>query len=437
MKSYYRGKEVLSIHHGGREAFALISGGTLSFLGDYTPATTIPVTDPPYANTGGVTSITGARNGGATLTAPSWTWNNADTVTRSWLVGDEVVATGATTFAGGVDGDTVYYREVAVNVAGSTTKKSSPFFVSDPAQHFQETALAEIEGMLDGAVGGAAEMEVFSYVDHDTPSYTRNISLWAEPLVPQLCSAVAWKNLGTMESYGGILISPRHVLYCYHAHPHAEDTWLYPRGQDTVLRWVLPDNSIVEAIQICQYDRSEAKPGYASLESLGLAANLDLCVATLDRDVEALGVPVMPILQLRSIYEWSAYFENETPIINVSQGSGRETDKVPYPQISDYPYYNKSMVCIGPYIRSTEPTSLFDYKAWDGDSGTPVFIVCDGVVYLHGVMMTPYWGRLPIGIYIDAVNGMIAASDAGAVAMGRMEAPTGITVTTVAPMPPS
>ena len=30
---------------------------------------------------------------------------------------------------------------------------------------------------------------------------------------------------GGKQSYGGILISPRHVLYCEHSKPHARNTW--------------------------------------------------------------------------------------------------------------------------------------------------------------------------------------------------------------------
>lgn len=343
------------------------------------------------------------------------------------------VSTGETsaTYSGTTsDGDIIQYRETATNGAGSYTHVHARFAVSSAVAAYQNEKHAQFSPLIAGKTGGAADMDIFSSVDHTVTTaapmgtYTRNANLWAAPLVPQLTGAVAWRASLWVESHGGILITPRHVLYCEHSHPYANGTFIYPIP-DMKLRFVLEDNSVVEATQLCQSDqKNPANPGWISSVSLG--GGVDLCVAVLDKDVETLGAHVVRIPRIRTPEEYSALLEFSSPFFAISQGYGRSTTDIPPTPISDYPQYHKSMANIRTdgWGRAAAPYDNFDYAVWKGDSGTPQFLLHRGEVYLQEII-----SGASTSLNIDKINHLIGAADAGAVAMGRLETVTGLTVT--------
>jgi hypothetical protein len=404
-----------------------------------TPISGTPGT--PYLAGGQDIRITGSHSPGSTLTRPEITWVNTDSsdlvVVRQWFLNGEPTGESGPTFSATTDGDLVQYIETASNDLGESTQNINwpRFPVSAGVAAHQAEAHTEMQTLTDGLPGGLVNMAVFSAFDHAAQAYTRNLELWAAPLVAQLAACVAWKSM-TRESYGGVLISPRHVLYCHHAHPHAESTWIFPKGPETI-RFVLPDNSVVNAIQICQTSYREDRPGY--LDPLGYVPNrLDLVVATLDRDMTDYGIHPIPIPLMRSPEEWTAFAANGVPRLAVSQGVGRPTSVIPPEPISDYPQYHPAMV----YIRTPStnslgadaPYDLLDYRVWDGDSGTPAFLLHRGQLYLEGILVSTPWGRVPAPIHAARINEMIIASDNGAVTLGRLSAPTGLAITPV-PLP--
>ncbi len=126
-----------------------------------------------------------------------------------------------------------------------------------------------------------------------------------------------------------------------------------------------------------------------------------------------------------------------TPYIAVSQGAGRRTNTIPPNPISKYPLYNDIMLHISPQPYA-HPLSSFRYYVWDGDSGTPVFLNIDSTVYLTGIMIFAEFGFRPADPY--TINQLITAADANAIAMGRLSAQTGYTVSSfplsTIPVPP-
>lgn len=396
------------------------------------PTTPLPVNYPPYLAGAQSLLITGSNAAGATLTRPALVWTNPHgsemTVVGTWWKNGEATDEHGATYNDTADGDLIEYREIATNGIGASTPPTWPkFAVSDAVAAYQADMHDEMSPLISGKAG-AADMVVFSALNHVTPTYTRNASLWAASLVSQLTGCAAWKNRA-VESYGGVLITPRHVLYCNHAHPHAEGTWIYPSPQQ-IVRFVKADGTAVSAVQICQTDYNSAKPGYINPAAYS-PANLDLCVALLDRDLTLDGINVFPIPLVRSVEEYIAMNPTGAPKMAASQGSGRSTSTVPPTPISDYPQYNKSMI----YVRTVggfqadAPYGDLDYAVWDGDSGTPAFLLHRGVMYLEGIIVTSGWGRVPVPLHVARINQMIAAADAGAVALGRLVAPTGLTVT--------
>lgn len=394
--------------------------------------------------------ITGSHAPGATLTRPTIVWGAADSVAGTWVKNGVATAATGETYSDTADGDVIQYREIAANEYGSSLPATTAdFAVSSPAAAF----LAEVHaGMAALATGksGAAHMNVFSSLNHTAGTYTRNLSSWAASLIPQLTGVVAWKGNGTVESYGGVLITPRHVLYCRHAHPHAEGTWIYPSPPMTV-RFVLADNSVVNAIQLAQSAQPNAGwtpeqladgeaniPGFVNLmgqtSRFGMLIQwpIDLCVAILDRDMDALGVHVVPLADWRSQAEWMVSHATGVPSFGASQAFGRATNSVPPTPISDYPQQHQAMHYIRQFNQeAVAPFNGLDYQVWDGDSGTPTFLLHRGVVYLDRILTTSPWGGMNPVAFIDQVNQMIAAADAGAIKLGRLAEPTGLTVAPV------
>jgi hypothetical protein len=202
---------------------------------------------------------------------------------------------------------------------------------------------------------------------------------------------------------------------------------------------VLADNSVVNAVQLAQTMQGVASstPGFISLVGQtdlfgGALTIIDLCVAVLDLDMDAEGAHVVPIPAVRSRAESDAIFQPGTPLFAVSQGAGRSTNSTPPVPISDYPRTHKAMH----YVRqlgqtAVSPYDAVDYQVWDGDSGTPTFLLHRGVVYLDRILTHSPWGGWRVGAYVPQLNQMIAAADAGAIALGRLTEPTGLTVTAV------
>jgi hypothetical protein len=335
----------------------------------------------------------------------------------------------------------VYFGNLEVTAFGPSDipPLPPPTFDDDAyAQFLLNTTTPELSGLINGLPGGATNMELWSQRNVTIPSYTRNPNFWALPLVNQLTGAAAYKDdvTGAKQSYGGILISPRHLLYCDHAKPHAANTWsIAPNNtKPCKIQFVLGNGDVVEAIQLAQTSRRTTKdrPGAYTPEDWpeGATAAPDLCVAVLDRDVEVLGCHVMPIPTLSKGVLQRITTLN-IPTLNVTQGYERSTNTIPPIPISDYPQYHNAMLAIGRGNLSLTPYSLFDYTVWDGDSGTPAMLLINGILYLERILL---WsgggGRQPSGS-LDHINAMLQVADADAVERGKMAEPTGIVIESV------
>jgi len=277
---------------------------------------------------------------------------------------------------------------------------------------------------------GAAGMRLFAKFDHAAETYVRNPDLWAQDLVKGLTGVVIY-NDHSIESYGGVLITPRHLLFCAHAHPHAAGTWpVNPERAGAEHRFVTMDGRLVKSTQIHQA-KSHAN---SRLPEMG---SVDLCVALLDRDLEAEGLHVVPFFPPVSVSAHKAAMEQarETgepfAFFGVSQGVGRRTQSVPPEPIGDYPREHARMVYIKDRTDMTQsrgelgPFAAWDYRVWDGDSGTPAFLLLNGEPHLWMILTTAPGNGPVVGDHIDHINRLIAIADENAIAEGRLEEPTG------------
>jgi hypothetical protein len=367
----------------------------------------------------------------------------------------------------------ITYKEVATAAGGVSTSDVFSKDVSRFIAHYLSENLSQYASLVAGKPAGAAGMNVFSTSTHATATYVRNVNSWAAPLVSQLTGCVAAKswagsnNSGPWNNqYGGVMITPRHVLYCQHAHPHAGGTWgvNYAAGPCR-LRFVKADNSIVEVIQLCQnnsfggsdpsqytltqYETNRAQrpwevvrnprvvTGWTPAVVGGMTHDAyDLCVGLVDTDVTTLGIPVVPILRQPSGYQSALHAGSNLPTFAISQ-DGRWGGDAPAP-VGNYPRPNSPMTWIGvasdhnPPIAGDSVCTPYKYATWDSDSGTPSFILHRGTVYLDSIITSA--ATIPSGITagcdteLSFINWAIGAVDAAAVTMGRLTAPTGLSV---------
>lgn len=420
---------------------------------------------PPTCLLGKSAAISGSFLPGATLTRPSMTWYDAlsssgipMTVVGTWYKNGAATSSHGPTYSDTVQGDYIVYKEVATSAGGTATSPTFGRDVSRFIAHYISENLPQYAVLVSGKPSGAAGMNVFSTSVHETATYVRNVNSWAAPLTPQLTGCVAAKswagsnNSGPWNNqYGGVMITPRHVLYCQHAHPHAAGTWgVNPSAGPCRLRFVKVDNSVVEVVQLCQnntptlttlaqYEADRALRPWEVVRNPRLSSGqlihdyFDLSVGLVDVDVTTLGIPVMPILRQPNDFDQELHGLTQ-PTFAISQ-DGRWGGVAPTP-VGNYPAPNLPMTWIGVESDRDSVCTPYKYATWNSDSGTPSFMLHRGTVYLDRIITTAY--TTPSGVVagsdesLSFINWAIGAVDAAAVAMGRLTNPTGLSVVGIA-----
>lgn len=424
------------ILHQGVSASKIVYNGEVGYAKDgrevlFTDPNQLPVLLTKYSQ-----KISGSHAPGSTLTRPSHSWTTPGSPIReiygSWYKNGIDTGVVSETYSDTIDGDVIEWRETAANRHGSRSYEGWPeHVISAQVGILADESKIALEAMTQGLPGGAQNMEIFSSFDHVAGTYTRNPDMWAASLVDSALAAAVVYKTRSVSSYGGVLITPRHVLYCNHAKPKAAGTWEvnYSDMTPIMIRFVLADGTVIETEQLAQSASNPSWPGYYDGPASEGRFYPDLCVATLADDVAAQGVPVIPIMEMRSFTEYQLLRNLAVPVFAATQGYGRATSVVPPTPLSDYPQEHNQMIAIGPSSSWLgESLGLFAYTVWDGDSGAPSFVIHRGQVYLEGIMNFGGWGRIPPGLYLSDLNGMLAASDNDAVARGRLASPTGLNI---------
>lgn len=246
-------------------------------------------------------------------------------------------------------------------------------------------------------------MPLFSSKSHSAQSYTRNPDLWCKPLEGRLCSVAVWKSQGA-DSYGGTLISPRHVLYCAHAFPNGRPPGASSYVQRTI-RFVRPDGSVVNAVQIA--DRGSA--GHNAVHPVGDPLRADLAVGLLDRDMTQEGFEPIPIATIDPTF-LSRMQQEHVPTVCVSQGTARSTNSFNPnpPELHPIKAYIRS-VTPGPAVFSgTFYAPFSQYRVWDGDSGTPQMLVFRGELYLFRIFTVSNFNGPQPGTRRDTIEDLIS-----------------------------
>jgi hypothetical protein len=146
-----------------------------------------------------------------------------------------------------------------------TTSTATPVLVDTPQGYASASLSAHILSQVDPLLVGktpAAALPLFSTQDHTTPTYVRNTGAWCAPYAAALTAISPWNSQGG-GGMAGILISPRHVLFCTH--------W---RPSGGTIRFIAADNTVITRTLTAV----SSLPGYSGYYP-------DLSVGVLDSDV--------------------------------------------------------------------------------------------------------------------------------------------------------
>jgi hypothetical protein len=262
---------------------------------------------------------------------------------------------------------------------------------------FAKSLGGKMDSEMSGKKASRSTMAVFSSKDHGAKKYVRNPKLWCADLVPQLTGCAVWKPpldyVG--ERYGGVMITPRHILFCKHAHPAWDGGWL--KVQPQIIRFVRADNKVVDMKLIANVDSPKA----------------DLCVGLLDEDVpEGIHVaPLMPDMSPDQRGELSRLF---VPDLSISQAGTRPNGES-----------NEAIIYVGGNLDPKDQASNalrkpWSYEVYPGDSGTPRFYLTP-----KGLALYQLTGASEVSGNIGHIKELIKACDESAVARGVLKKATG------------
>lgn len=297
-----------------------------------------------------------------------------------------------------------------------------------------------VDRRLEGREGGEAGMAVFSSYGHVETSYKRNPRLWCADLASELCGVAVFKagpgsQRGVADSYGGVMITPRHILFCNHAHPTyvgSPPPWINGLGHQ--IRFVSADDKVIER----------------ELVWGGRVEGVDLWIGVLNEDVpESVGsYRIFPDLK-ELVPEGGS--RKRAVEVGFSQGSfrlGPEHSHTKFEQLCgncETAHYGTRTVVEGvpmyeqvPMIYVSDSSAVdcgktkgpelrerFRYCVWDGDSGTPRFHLFGDELLLSRIVLSSGGGGVPLGPQMEKINAAIEAIDLEAVEQGRLEKTTG------------
>ena len=286
-------------------------------------------------------------------------------------------------------------------IAGNTPTiyaASSGFF------EFAKKSTFSLRSRLTSVTPLTSTRRLFTVQNRTAGIFTRNPQMWCADLTDQLTALVVQKLGASVFSYGGTLITPRHLLYVQHAFPRTER-----------VRFVKSDSTVISAAPLGSADGVTFRSDFPirSLSSVDIEYE-DIGIVVLDRDVSLSGIHVMPIaaitpterLILRSQY---------IPTLVCSQAPGRTTSSTnPNPVSASDIQMTISSSNFGNIGTawgniSANPFYYWDitaggYKIWDGDSGNAHMLFCNDKLYIYS---TTKWSFTADGAIVSALSGAI------------------------------
>lgn len=278
---------------------------------------------------------------------------------------------------------------------------------------------AEIKSKLLNTPVLTSTTDVFSVKNPTSNIFIRNPNMWCYYLTDQLTSNIVYKSGASKYSYGGILITPRHVLYVAHIFP----------VKNINVTFVTSNNIAVSAAQLTGASGFTYKT-QIDLLSVGYVDSsyyTDIGIAVLDRDISLSGIHIMPMAAVTPT-ELKILNMQYMPKISTTQGAERLTNtpnpnplssndikmvmsstnfknmSLAYDSNSANPYYNWD-------VMGNWDNTGSAYKFWDGDSGIPHLLLCNSKLYVYSLTTSANTEGAKVAALSAIVNLLIEKAD--------------------------
>jgi hypothetical protein len=288
-----------------------------------------------------------------------------------------------------------------VRVGGAVKQESDKGFlrlgaVPSRTMRMPELAAKMIDGVdsrLSAAAAPSTAMKLFTVIGalYTGSIYTPNPQNWLQDLRPQLTGfhmgAGAWT-----QSYALIPLGDRYVLSCGHNGPGPGESVKYVSATGdvfttTITHWI------------------NDYPARASSDTKQ-AYQTDLMVCVLADPLPA-WVYRAPIIALSDTLR-TALDAYDPPTVAISQGNWTDGPTSPY-GFADTP--DNRMAFVKSMLLKTPRPALRDsfyHGAFEGDSGTPEYILLDDVLYLYRVITNSAGSGVYVGEWLPYINSLIA-----------------------------
>ena len=309
----------------------------------------------------------------------------------------------------------VLYQPLGIsykNITPVSATSQNIVFANSNILDFGTKSMTSLRSRLTSVTPLTSTRNVFTTYNRTTNTFIRNPNLWCADLTDQLTSLVVQKLGASIFSYGGTLITPRHLLYVQHAFPRTER-----------VRFVRSDNTVVSAAPLSSIDSNTYKNDFeiASLSSIDPSFYNDIGIVLLDRDVSLSGIHVMPVAAITPT-EKNILQRQFIPTLLCTQAPGRSTGSTnPNPlSASDIQMtinstnYNNMNTAWG--SSSANPFYDWDvmgggYKLWDGDSGNSHLLFCNNKLYVYSTTQFPTGAGAAVAALSGIINHLIAKVD--------------------------
>lgn len=251
-----------------------------------------------------------------------------------------------------------------------------------------------VDSRLATAATPALSMKLFNGIGpaYTGSTYVPNTSNWLHDIRPQLTGFHMGAG-GYTQSYALIPLGGRFVLNCAHDGPEP---------LPLTVKYVGPDGQVFTTTATHWInDRVGAKTS-----DIPQAYRTDLMLYVLADPLPA-WVYVAPIINLTDA-NLAALAPHAPPTVAISQGNWTGGAALPY-GLTNTPDNRMAYVKNLALGAVTDPLrSPFQRDVQVGDSGTPEYILLDGVLYLYRVITGTGGAGVPVGRWIPLINNLIA-----------------------------
>lgn len=262
--------------------------------------------------------------------------------------------------------------------------------------------LSSLSARLTNVTPSSATKDLFIIRNPATNTFIRNPNVWCAYLVDQLTGLVTYKNRNSIYSYGGTLITPRHVLWTGHAIPRPDTLFFVTTNSVTITA-----NQIGLAESKLFIDNG-GDPEMMSLlsaipPSLYTPINpRDMAITVLDRDVSLSGINPLPLASI-TYEEYDILRKTNMPFLRSTQAPGRLVNPdtaAPNTNLPSAGHLQIALMSSGAVsdvalrsdvYNSKDPFRHFDtfalgLKVWDGDSGNIVMMCHNDKLYVYDIL---------------------------------------------------